>query len=191
MRLLLRVGLVFGVLMVSVFPAFAAGDERGEIAGGYSYMYDSDISTGFPAGWFVSAGANLTNVFAVVGDVSGNYKSESAASGTATASATLKVHTFTAGPRVTGRSGPVRFFAQFLVGAATASAGVTASSGGASIAVSDSNTEFCYVPGAGVDIDFTSGAGIRIGANERLIHATGSTSKEFQLEAGVVLRFGK
>ncbi len=186
---LVRIGLVFGFAMLcAVSSSWASG---GEIAGGYSYMYDNDISESFPGGWFVSAAANLTNMFAVVGDVSGNYKSDSTSSGGATATASLKVHTFQAGPRVMGRSGPISVFAQFLVGAATASAGVNASGGGVNLSVSSSDTEFCYQPGAGVDIGFSEGAAIRLGANERFIHSTGNTSKEFQFVAGLVLRFGR
>ena len=64
-------------------------------------------------------------------------------------------------------------------------------SGGATFSLSASETDFCYMPGAGVDVDFTKNAGVRIAANERLIRASGQTSKEFQLEVGLVYRFGK
>ena len=57
----LRIGLILGLATLCATSARASG---GEIAGGYSYIYDNDISESFPAGWFVSAGANLTNMFA-------------------------------------------------------------------------------------------------------------------------------
>ena len=49
----------------------------------------------------------------------------------------------------------------------------------------------CADKAFGVDVDFTRNAGVRIAANERLIRASGQTSKEFQLEVGLVYRFGK
>jgi Outer membrane protein beta-barrel domain len=185
---LVRIGVVFGIAMLCAVSSWASG---GEIAAGYSYLNDNDISQSFPAGWFVSAAANFTNMFAIVGDVSGNYKSESSSSGGATATASLKVHTFQAGPRVRVGSSAVTVFAQVLVGAATVSAGVNASGTGVSLSVSASDTELCYQPGTGVDIGLSRGAAIRLGANERFIHSDGNTSKEFQFVAGLVLRFGR
>src|SRR5262245_40014956 len=111
MRVLRSVGLTLGALglvALSALPARAADTGlagSSEIAGGYSYIYDSDSSTGIPAGWFFSAGTHLSDTFAVVGDISGNYKSETVVSGGATATASMNVHTFLAGPRAVGRSG--------------------------------------------------------------------------------------
>jgi hypothetical protein len=101
-----RVVLALGSLGLVAFYAQPARAADGDITAGYSYMYDSDSSTGFPAGWFFSAGANITDAFAVVGDVSGHYKSQSASSGGVTVSASTNIYTFLAGPRVVGRSGP-------------------------------------------------------------------------------------
>ena len=193
MRVLHRVVLALGSLALvalAVQPARAA--EGGDIVGGYSYIYDhsSDPSTSFPAGWFVSASTNLSDAFAVVADISGSYKSESATVGTVTASASTNVHTFMAGPRVMARSGSIGFYGQFLVGAARVSGGVTTNVLGTPISVSASDTELCFAPGAGLDFDLSSKAGVRVGISERLIRATGSTGKEFQLQLGFLYRFG-
>jgi outer membrane protein with beta-barrel domain len=190
MRVLHRVVLAVGSLGLVVFSAQLARADGGDITAGYSYLYDSDSSTGFPAGWFVSAGANITDAFAVVGDVSGHYKSESASSGGVTVSASTHIYAFLAGPRVVGRSGPLGFYGQFLVGAAKASGGATATFGGTTVSSNASDTEFCYAPGAGLDFGVGSNAAARIGVSERLIHSTGGTSKEFQLQLGLVYRFG-
>src|SRR5262252_8737989 len=131
MRVLHRVVLTLGSLgLIAASAQTARAADAGDITAGYSYLYDSDSSTGFPAGWFLSAGANLNDVFAVVGDVGGNYKSNSGSVSGVTYSASGNVYTFLAGPRVMGRSGPLGFYGQFLVGAARFSAGASASSGG-------------------------------------------------------------
>jgi Outer membrane protein beta-barrel domain len=190
MRVLHRVVLALGSLGLVAFSAQPARADGGDITAGYSYLYDSDSSTGFPAGWFLSAGANITDAFAVVGDVSGHYKSESASSGGVTVSASTHIYTFLAGPRVVGRSGPLGFYGQFLVGAARAAGGATATLGGTTVSANASDTEFCYAPGAGLDFGVGSNAAARIGVSERLIHSTSGTSKEFQLQLGLVYRFG-
>jgi hypothetical protein len=190
MRVLHRVVLgvaSLGLVASSVQPARAAD---GDITAGYSYLYDSDSSTGFPAGWFLSAGAHLTESFAVVGDISGHYKSQSAASGGVTVTASSKVYTFMAGPRVVGHSGPLGFYGQLLVGAARFSGGASASGGGISQSISASDSEFCYAPGAGVEFGLARNAAARVGVSERLIHSTAGTSNEFQLQLGLVYRFG-
>ena len=179
---------VIGLIAASAQTARAA--DAGDITAGYSYLYDSDSSTSFPAGWFLSAGANLNDVFAVVGDVGGSYKSQSASSGGVTVSASTNIYTFMAGPRVMGHSGPLGFYGQFLVGAARFSAGASASSGGLTQSIDASETDFCYAPGAGVEIGVARNAAARVGVSERLITSNGSTSKEFQLQLGLVYRFG-
>src|SRR5215510_11450695 len=104
-----------GLVALSVLPARAADTGlvgTSEVAGGYSYVYvnssaDGVSGRGIPAGWFFSAGAHISDTFSVVGDISGNYKSESTAVAGVTVSASTSVHTFLAGPRVQGGSGPI------------------------------------------------------------------------------------
>src|SRR5262249_12483011 len=66
MRVLHRVVLGVASLGLVAFSAQLARAADGDITAGYSYLYDSDSSTGFPAGWFLSAGAHITDAFAVV-----------------------------------------------------------------------------------------------------------------------------
>jgi hypothetical protein len=189
MHLLSRLFVVIGIVGSVSLPAEAADAPRGDIAGGYSLIYDHDIKTTFPAGWFVSVAANVTSVFAVAGEVSGHYKSESATAGSASANATLRVHTYLAGPRFVAGTGAARLFVQILAGGATASAGVNVTSGSTTASVSTSETNFCYMPAVGLDIGFNRETAMRIGAGERLIRVNGDTSKEFQFVAGLVYRW--
>lgn len=193
---------VLGLVALSALPARAAEitPASGEIAAGYSYLKDNTGGTSFPAGWFFSAGAHINEGFAVVGDISGNYKSETASAGGVTVTGSAKVHTFLAGPRMMGRAGPLAFYGQFLVGAATVSAGVNATGVGPSLNVSASDTQFCFAPGAGVDVPVTSAAALRVGMNSRLIRSnatassgvtSGSWATEVQVQVGLVVRFGQ
>lgn len=194
-----------GLVAIVALPVRAADANSapgtGEIAGGYFYVYASGSDgTGVPAGWFFSAGAQISDSFAVVGDVSGNHKSDSTTIGATTLTTSASIHTFLAGPRVTGRVGQLGFYGQFLVGAAMVSGGFTANGGGPSQAGNTSDMEFCFAPGAGVDISLGERAALRVGVSERLIRAiTGTTTispppptfyKEFQLQIGLVYRFG-
>ena len=172
MRLLSSMILTTG-LLGAVAPSAKAGEgPRADLAGGYSLIYDHDIRTTFPAGWFFSAAVNATSAFAVAAEMSGHYNSP------------LKVHTLLAGPRFVAGTGAARLFGEILAGAAIVSAGVTTTGSAA--------TEFCYMPAVGLDIGFNPKTAMRIGAGERLIRvAGGSTSKEFHFVAGLVHRFEK
>ena len=188
MRLLSSLFLAAGLLGSLAAPANADDGPRADVAGGYSLIYDHDIKTTFPAGWFASASVNVSNFFAVAGEASGHYTTVNAGS----SNASLRVHTFLAGPRLVAGTGAVRFYVEVLAGAATASAGVNVPSGGTSAAASGSETDFCYMPAVGLDIGFNRETAMRIGAGERLIRVSGgSTSKEFQAIAGIVIRFEK
>jgi hypothetical protein len=192
MHLLSRVLVVVGIVGSVALPAEAAEGPRADIAGGYSLIYDHDIKTTFPVGWFASAAANVTDRFVIAGEVSGHYKSESAAAGASAASTSLRVHTYLAGPRFVSGTGAARFFVELLAGGATTSAGVNVTSGGASASPGATETDFCYMPGVGLDIGFNRETAMRIGAGERFIRVNGdNTSKQFQFVAGLVIRFEK
>jgi len=197
-----------GLVALSTLPARAAETELAgttEVAGGYSYIYASSSVSGVsgvsvPAGWFFTAGANISDAFAVVTDLSGQYESNSVSGGGVTVSSSDSIHTFLAGPRVQGQSGRISFYGQFLVGAARMSAALSVSGGSVQQASSASDTEFCFAPGAGLDFSLGEHAALRAGVNEQFIRSiTGSTptvpppptfQKQFQLQIGLVYRFG-
>ena len=164
--------LFLGVVLIGAARA-ASGEEgpRADIAGGYSLIYDHEILTTFPAGWFFSGAFNVTNRFAIAAELSGHYKS-------LTASDSSRVHTLVAGPRFISGTGAARFYGELLAGAAVFNG--------------NSATDFCYIPAIGLDIGFNPRTAMRIGAGERFIRvAGGSTSKQFQFVAGLVFRFEK
>jgi len=195
------IGLALAAVVVASQPARAADGVRGEVAGGYSFLSvgtcsaqtctAGDTSETFPAGWFASGGAAVTDWLMAVGEVGGNYKSSSDSLGDVTATASLKLYAFLGGARVLRRSGHVTVFGQFLVGAAWSSAGVAASGPGVSVDAHATETDFCYQPGGGVDIDLSRHTTMRVGANVRFIPAGGTTSKELQVVTGLVYRFGR
>lgn len=188
MRLLSSVLLAAGLVAGVVLPAHADDGPRADIAGGYSLIYDHDIKTTFPAGWFASAAVNMTNAFAIAGEVSGHYKTESSTVSASFTSVSLRVHTFLAGPRFVAGTGAARLYVEVLAGAAMTSAGVNAVGG----SIGASETDFCYMPAVGLDIGFNRETAMRIGAGERLIRVSGgNTSKEFQAIAGLVIRFDR
>jgi hypothetical protein len=191
MHVLSRVCVVMGIVGSVALPAEAADGPLADIAGGYSLIYDHDIKTTFPAGWFASAAIHVTNNFALAGEVSGNYKSESATFGSTTANATLNVYTYLGGPRFVAGTGAARFYIEILAGGATASGGVSVTNAGSAFLSNTSTTDFCYMPAVGLDIGFNTIVAMRLGAGERFIRVSGGTAKEFQFVAGLVLRLEK
>jgi len=169
--------LVGAFVLVAALPLrAAAADDRIDFAVGYSLMHDSDVDGSFPLGWFASVGKNVTPMVAIVGDVSGAYKSIAVAPGV---DAKLKVHTFMAGPRWASRQGQMTPWAQVLVGMANLSGSV--------FGVGDSETDFAWQPGGGLDYELANGINLRFGGNLRFIHSSGNVGKEFQFVAGIVM----
>ncbi len=184
---------------------------RIEVSGGYQFFNLSadleslDIDTGdipvrnldqsLPAGWYVDIAGNLNRHFGVVFAAGGNYKSmtESATFGGAAASASfdLKIHEFMGGVRYSSRAHrTVVPFGQFLVGAITASAKVTASgsvpgSPGFSFSEEASGTDIALQVGGGMQLRVADNFGVRIGADYIRVMAVEGVNA-FRLGAGVV-----
>jgi hypothetical protein len=183
---------VIGIAGSVALPASAAADgPRGDIALGYSLAYDHDIKTTFPAGWFLSAAVNVTSMFALAGEVSGQYKSQSATVGSTTTNTTLNVYTYMGGPRFVSGTGAARIYVELLAGGATASGGVSITNAASGFLSNTSKTDFCYMPAVGIDIGFNPRTALRLGAGERFIRVNGGTSNEFQFVAGLVFRFDR
>ncbi len=180
------IGLVVFLALGVPTVAAAQGSPAGEIAGGYPFMWDNEFDKSFPVGWFVSGAGNLSDNFAIVGEVSGSHNSES--NEFLSASADLNIYTYLAGVRFGGRSGAVTSFGQFLVGAARASA----STSGLGFEESGSHTEFAIQPGAGVDIHLTEAVAARVIFDYRRIsfEFEGGARNEIRVAAGIVVGFG-
>ena len=144
-----------------------------EIAGGYSFarIIEGD-GLNMPAGWVFTAAAPIGRIFAVVGEVSGNYKKEG--------DETLKVHFFQGGVRV---SAPVngtrpRPWAQFLAG------GVNSSCCG------EGSTDPSIEVGGGVDIPMGPAA-LRVGLSFPMVFSEGEVGNLMRFQAGVAFPLGK
>ena len=174
--------IVGAVCAVSASPARAQAINV-DVAGGYSAL--SASSGSMPLGWFVSAGRDFNDLFGIVGEVAGNYKSTTFVNAVTTS---LSEHTFLAGPRIVLASDKQTVSAHFLVGVATASATGTGTFGRTTVTSSASDTAICYEPGVGVDLDFNKSTALRLEANFRLVTANGSVN-EFQFLVGVAHRF--
>jgi hypothetical protein len=174
------IGLVVAAVVMFAATAGAQEIRRVNLAGGYSLLHDFDASRNFPAGWFASFGGSVRRWFGVAGELSGNYTTIDVPGRTVN----LSVHSFLAGPRFTLHRDNFSVYAQTLLGAARsgASAGTSA------------QTDLAVQPGGGIDLRVTDGIGVRLGANYQFLHTpnccyshTGSTAKELQFVAGVVV----
>ena len=165
---------------------------RGEWSGGWRYLHisgsDGEDGTNVPRGWYFDAAWHLNEMFSIVGDVGGNYKSEDVTEVvqgvTVTGEADASVHTFMGGLRVRGSRNPnVVPFAQILFGGARASATVEASAtvGGQTFteSFSESDTE-----GA-----MSIGGGINLGTPYVAIRLQGEWLKILQEDSGNAWRF--
>jgi len=173
---------------------------RGEIAGGYSYLRvdacSAETCVGNTAetlsrGWFGSGAISIGRSLWATGELSGSYRTTTDEAGGATATASLKLHSIVGGPRYARTRGGATVFAQFLIGVTRASGSVNASGPGLAVDIAAAQNDFCYEPGGGLDIGLSTRAALRVGANVRFVRASGSTSKELQVVAGLVYRLGK
>jgi hypothetical protein len=182
--------LACGLSVVAATPA-AAQTASAELSAGYQFTRSPDLN--LPLGWYVDVAGNVAPMFAVVGEVSGAYKSESITVGTSSVDANVRLHTFMGGVRVAARTNPrVVPFGQVLLGAARLSGGVTASGPATSVlAASDADTEFAVQVGGAVDLITSGNIGVRLGADYRRIFISGGGENEFRVVAGVVIPFGK
>ena len=174
------VGLGCAVVLVGVAAPAAAQGPAADVAIGYQFMRDSELDENFPAGWFVSVGANLTDSLAIVGEVAGSQSS----AGSALASLDVDVYTYMGGIRLHRRMAGFTPFAQVLVGAARGVASVNI----LGITVDESATSAAVQPGAGVDLQLSDAFGLRFAGDYRRI--LGDGGNEVRFLAGVVVGFG-
>jgi hypothetical protein len=123
-----------------------------------------------PVGAAASLGINVNESFAVAADVRWNHKSEGSAS--------FNLMSFQAGPRFVSRKEGATPYVQVLAGAARASNG-------------SSETKFCVMPGAGVDIKISRSVAFRLGADFRLIFVKDEKEKDLLAHAGLVFKLGR
>ena len=172
--------LFLAAVFVSPLAAQSPAAPRFDVAVGYSFLHDQDISENFPKGWVASFADNLTSWLGIVGEVGGNYKTLSIPGDPPK----IKVQTLMGGPRFKAHAyGRVTPFGQVLFGAAWARTSV--------LDVGDTVKDFAYQPGAGSDWNLRSNLGVRLEGDYRIVRAEGSNSKESRFVAAAVFGFGR
>jgi opacity protein-like surface antigen len=176
---------LFGIALLAVALPASAQEDRGDFSAGWRFLkatnvgIDSTTET-YPFGWYADGSFNVDSRFAIVGELSGDYKSidttETVLGVTVSNSGSFKIHTFMGGLRYTSRQSPdMTPFVQVLFGLAHASASIDQSVTPSGLARSDSESanEFAFDVGGGVTIAATervdlrvSGSYLRIGADE-------------------------
>lgn len=195
--------LILGVCVLTSGTALA--QDRPEFSAGWRLLHlsgaDADDFSGatgedgvnLPKGWYVDVAMPITPMFSIVGDIGGNYKSESVSfteqGVTFSGTAKVSLHTFLAGIRLRATDDPrVSPFAQILFGAARGTASVEAAVGGVSLLDFDeSGTEAAMSLGGGANLNAGS-IGVRLQAEWLKILADDS-GNAFRFSAGVVIPF--
>lgn len=194
--------LVLMVLVVTGGTALA--QDRPEVSAGWRLLHisgsdaddisgDEDDGVNFPKGWYFDVAVPITPMFSIVGDIGGNYKSETESfteqGVTFTGTAKANIHTFLGGIRLRAGENPrVSPFAQILFGAARATASVEATVGGAPlIDFEESGTEAAMSLGAGVNLAAGS-LGVRVQA-EWLKILEDDSGNAFRFGVGIVIPF--
>ena len=170
---------IVAIVVVCGAPALAAAQtDKGSIGIGYVALANPDRH--FPGGWVFAATRNLDRRFALVGEASGGYATESISGG----DVNLHTHSVLAGLRLQGLVTPrVSAFAQALIGGTFF---------GASGADNWSDQAFTVQPGAGMDVRITPKAGVRIQGDVRSHLAGGGEGfGELRVSVGAVFGFGR
>lgn len=197
-----RAALVIGILAVTGGTAVA--QDRPEVSAGWRLLHISGSDAGdisgtdddgvnLPKGWYFDVDVPIMPMFSIVGDIGGNYKSESVTfteqgisfSGTAKVS----LHTFLGGIRLRATDIPrVSPFAQLLFGAARGTASVEATVSGVPLLdFDDSGTDAAMSLGAGINL-YPGSIGVRLQADWLKILEDDS-GNAFRFGAGVIIPF--
>jgi hypothetical protein len=135
-----------------------------ETSAGYAFMRDTTTEENFPAGWYLSAAANLNHWFGLTGEISGAHKK---LADLAPSDVKANLYTFLGGPRFFKQHGRIVPFAQLLAGAvhlrwnAIDPTGIPDPSG--------TDTKFAFQPGGGVTILVTRNVSFRGAVDYRRI----------------------
>jgi hypothetical protein len=170
----------------SAAPAAA----QAELSAGYQFTHSPEVN--LPVGFYVDVSGDVAPMLAIVGEVSGAYKSGTVTSGATTVSATARLHTFMGGVRVASHGDPRLVpFAQMLVGGARHNSHLTATTSGTTVSGQHAETDFALQIGGGVDSMMRRSLRLRLGADYRRVFLPGFGENEFRFVAGLVLPFGE
>ena len=150
-----------------------------DVSGGYSVARDPRDAVTLPAGWVAGAAVGVGRSFALVADVSGQYKTVPLVG----SDAHLSIHTVMGGSRASARVGRLTEFGQVLAGVVRA--------GGSAFGSSSVNYSLGIQPGVGVDYPLTRAIAARAEMDVRLILSQPNTSDlgyQYRLGASLVYR---
>lgn len=161
------------VCLLAALPAPAAEHPPADLSIEYGFnriTYRDGLN--MPVGAAASLGVNVTDRFALAVDVRWNRKSFGSES--------LNLMSFQAGPRLAFRTEVATPYVQVMAGVRRGSF------------ESFSDTKFCTMPGAGVDIKISHRVGFRLGADLRFVFfdELDETRWDLLAHAGFVFRFG-
>ena len=179
-------------LVVTGFARTATAQDapsKVEISGGWNYMAIKDNGdeqwNHFGKSWYADVAGNLNERWAIVGQISGAYKTLDDFDG----DIDVKVHPYLFGVRASSRRNPKHTpYAQFLVGATN----VKLSQGSDSV----SGNNLTFQMGGGVNVQISGRVGARVSAD--YLRVQGNDDSEvvtdalqgLRLAAGLVLGFG-
>jgi opacity protein-like surface antigen len=187
-RKALSLSTALACLLAAATAAPAAA--QAEISAGYQFTRTPEVN--LPTGFYVDVSGTVAPAIAMVGEISGAYKSETVTSGATTAHLTARLHTFMGGVRVASRSNPRLVpFGQILVGGGRLSAGFDVTTSGMPLTADHAETHAALQIGGGVDAMMRKNLGLRLGADYRRFFLPDSGENEFRLVAGLVFPFGK
>jgi opacity protein-like surface antigen len=178
---------VASLLLLLPLAALAQDKPKVEIFGGYSYLRTDDALDLDLHGWNASATVNLNKWFGIKGDFSGHYTDEEISPGVR---ADINAHLFLIGPQFAYREHDVwQPFGHVLLGAARTHSSARTTVG----RVSNTETDFAFVVGGGLDAHVAKNLAIRLfQADYVLIHdgRIDENFHNFRLSTGLVLRLG-
>jgi hypothetical protein len=161
------------VTLGATAPAVAQDVPRADVSVGYQLLEfkvpDADDET-MSKGWYADVAGNLTRNVALVFQIGGSYKEDTATTTvggvTVTATGDVHVHQFMGGVRVSARTRTVVPFGEFLAGGINGSAkfeGSVVGDGETLFSTSDSesSTEFAVQAAGGATIMLTERFGVR------------------------------
>src|SRR5258705_6670257 len=190
------------VLFGVAAPSSAQNAPRAEFSAGWRLLNLPDTFNGesetFPLGWYTDVAGNLTRAIAVVGEVSGSYKSFNENTNqfgvTTNVDVNVNVHTFLGGVRFNARQNPAFTpYVQALFGLAREAATVKgeATFNGRTTTIvdqSESDSDFAFDAGGGVNINLSDNLAVRGGAGYLRLGG-GDGANAFRFVAGVGIPF--
>ena len=176
-----------GVLVLLVLPMSGWAQEPGslEVAGGYSFLGDSELVDGFGLGWFAEGGWRIARRLSLTAEASRHRRTQDL--GFIDVDVTFQ--TLLAGPRIWLPTPRFTLFVHLLAGATRLD--IAARSTFPTISnADDSASHGTLQVGGGVEGPLADRLALRIGADYRRVF-TANGLNESRVSTGMVYRFGE